>query len=369
MDLIYFDFQKAFDKVSHDILLRKLQCIGVSVQITNWIKCFLTERVMQVRVASALSSPVAVTSGVPQGSVLGPVLFLIYINHTVTNLRCKYMVFADDIKLYLAHFNESSLSEQVLQTDIDTLVETSSSWGMHMNISKCKCMRFNSHRTSNQTLSPYNINGDRIEYTYHHRDLGVKVDSKLKFHSHVAETARICNGLTTNFFSSTLCRDRDFLLNLYLANIRPKLEYASTLWSTGYAGDLRKLERVQRRWTRKMRGLENLSYPERLHRLDLFSVKGRLLRADLIMVWKIFNGKCAISPEQLFVMSSFTYRGHNLKIYKPRIRLDIRRRSFACRVVADWNALSSTTVNCQTVESFKKHLQEDLGHKLFEFTN
>ena len=185
----------------------------------------------------------------------------------------------------------------------------------------------------------------------------------------VAETSRIFNDLTTNFFSSTLCRDQEFLLNIYLANIRPKLEYASTLWNTGYAGDLRKLERVQRRWTRKMRGLENLSYPERLHRLNLFSVKGRLLRADLIMVWKIFNSKCAISPEQLFVMSSFTYRGHNLKIYKPIIRLDIRKRSFACRIIADWNALSTTTVNSLTVESFKKHLQADLGHKLFEFSD
>ena len=144
VDLVFFDFVKAFDTVNHSVLLDKLACIGVNQQLIRWIECFLTRRTMQVSVSGALSDPVSVTSGVPQGSVLGPVLFLIYVNHTVSQLKSKYMIFADDIKLYLAHPDggHGQSSHNQLQHDVNTLVETSRSWGLDMNASKCSCLRF-----------------------------------------------------------------------------------------------------------------------------------------------------------------------------------------------------------------------------------
>ena len=103
------------------------------------------------------------------------------------------------------------------------------------------------------------------------------------------------------------------------------LEYGSTLWNLGYMGDLRSLERVQRRWTRLIEGMEGLSYSERLRELDLFSVQGRLLRADLILVWKIFNGDCAINPEMVFVLDRSSRRGHSRKLFLPRCSREIRK--------------------------------------------
>ena len=118
--MVFCDYSKAFDKVSHDVLLEKLAQIGVCIPLLRWIEMFLTRRVMQVRVSSALSASRPVTSGVPQGSVLGPALFLIYVNHVVAHLNCKFMIFADDIKLYLSHTSDLPSSQEALQRDIDT---------------------------------------------------------------------------------------------------------------------------------------------------------------------------------------------------------------------------------------------------------
>ena len=141
--LIFFDFAKAFDKVCHKILLFKLLELGISGEILRWICGFLSNRVMKVRVAGACSYSVPGTSGVPQGSVLGPVLFIIFINHVVSALNCKFKVFADDIKLYLG-FGRSNIVDGVHQCQeyIDKLVHTSESWGLLLNVEKCAVLRF-----------------------------------------------------------------------------------------------------------------------------------------------------------------------------------------------------------------------------------
>ena len=129
--------------------------------------------------------------------------------------------------------------------------------------------------------------------------------------------------------------------------------------------DIRLLERVQKRWTREVSGLNVLSYPERLRRLDLFSVQGRLLRADMIMTWKIFNQKCALKANELFTMNVTSRRGHSLKIFHPRVRTNLRMRAFAVRIIPTWNALAADTVESQSLDSFKRLLKRDLGDRLF----
>ena len=319
---------------------------------------------MQVCVPNGRSSPREVSSGVPQGSVLGPVLFLIYVNHVVADLKCNYKLFADDIKLYLCGVSNRQVYEQVVQRDIDILVSTSESWGLTMNIEKVVCIRFGGDCPTDGH-SPYNIKGNCISFVKSHGDLGVKIEKNMKFHSHTRQTAGLCSGLTTNIFTSTLCRDSEFLMRIYLSHIRPKLEYASTLWNQGYDMDIRLLERVQKRWTREVSGLSGLTYPERLRRLDLFSVQGRLLRADMIMTWKIFNQKCAIKSEELFTMNVTSRRGHSLKIFHPRVRTNLRMRSFAVRIIPTWNALAADTVETLSLNTFKHLLKRDLGDRLY----
>lgn len=371
VDIIFFDFSKAFDKVRHGILLNKLSDLGICDQLVRWIERFLVDRRMHVAIHGVESRGYRVTSGVPQGSVLGPVLFLIYVNHVVHRLTSPYKIFADDIKLYICSMPRNpSTGIAELQADIDTLVATSSSWGLEMNASKCACLRLGPRSLGECTrgVSPYKVGAENIPFSAAHSDLGVKVDRKLKFHDHIRATAGACNALATNIFSSTICRDPDFVLTTYKTLVRPKLEYGSTIWNLGYLGDLRSLERVQKRWTREIRGLESLPYSERLRCLDLFSIQGRLLRADMILVWKIFSGDCAIAPEQIFVLNRSSRRGHDRKLFLPRSNLEIRKRFFSVRVVKQWNALSAETVAAPSLSSFKKLLHRDLAQKLFDYT-
>ena len=196
--------------------------------------------------------------------------------------------------------------------------------------------------------------GAPLNFSPSYSDLGITIDNKFKFHSHIRRRVGVAHGLITNYLCSTVCREEKFLLTLYTSLIRPQLEYASCLWNQGYLGDLRLLERVQRRVTREMSGLNELPYDQRLRHLNLFSFQGRLLRGDLIMVWRIFNGECAIRPDDIFIMeTSNRTRGHSLKIFLPRWRLDIRSRFFSVRIIHHWNSLSEDTVSSQSLETFK----------------
>ena len=373
VDLIFFDFSKAFDTVSHVVLLQKLLSLGVSGELLDWINVFLTNRQMKVKVRNSLSSPRQVFSGVPQGSVLGPLLFIVYINFVVSSLSCKFKIFADDIKLYLAFDSLSPTHEDfsVLQADVDQLVRTSAAWGLKMNSDKCVVIRFapKSSPLPFSGLSPYKIDDEYIKFVTCHSDLGVCVDRSLKFHEHIRRSVAVVGNLTTNLLSCTVCRDPDFLVDLYTTHVRPKLEYASQVWNTGYLSDSSLLERVQRRWTRSIQGFEDLQYPERLRRLDLFSFSGRLLRSDLILMWKIFHGCSVINPQDLFELSRSTAtRGHRYKIFVPRSRLEVRQRFFSVRVINTWNALAPLTVDADSLTTFKRLLRQDLGELLFSFS-
>ena len=160
------------------------------------------------------------------------------------------------------------------------------------------------------------------------------------------------------------------MLTIYKTHIRPLLEFGSPVWHTGYLGDLRLLESVQRRWTKQIDGLHDLSYFVRLKSLNLYSVQGRLLRADLIKCWKIFNNQSAIAPLDLFTLSQVSCtRGHRYKILKPHASLDCRRRFFSVRCIDLWNSLPDSVVAASTIDNFKKGLHQCLGDLLFTYTD
>ena len=155
VDLIFFDYAKAFDRVSHQILLAKLHQLGISNIVLEWIRCFLMRRTMKVRVAGRLSKALPVESGVPQGSVLGPILFLLYINHVIADIDCGVKIFADDIKIYLGiEVDERRDGETRLQGNINKLVQTSASWNLKINSDKCAIMRFAPSRSMAQDTGP-----------------------------------------------------------------------------------------------------------------------------------------------------------------------------------------------------------------------
>ena len=158
------------------------------------------------------------------------------------------------------------------------------------------------------------------------------------------------------------------MLSIFLTHIRPLLEFSSSVWFTDFIEDMRLLESVQRRWTRQIQGLEDLSYDERLHELNLYSIHGRLIRADLILCWKIFHGLSSITPEDLFVLDTRPgTRGHRYKIMHRFACTEARRRFFSIRVAKPWNSLPDSVVSAVSLALFKKGLHNALGNSLFEF--
>ena len=369
-DVILFDFSKAFDVVCHGLMIEKLKSIGLQDNLLDWICSFLQGRQMRVCVRRSESLPRPVTSGVPQGSVLGPLLFLIYIDSIASQLTSEYKIFADDLKLYACvnlPLGSTPSSTALVQRDINTLQATAASWCLKINPNKCAVLRFTRPRAN--SLSPaYFLDGLQIPHVESHRDLGVTVDSDLKFHEHIRTVVHKASGLAQSFLKSSVCRSPSFMLFLFTTHIRPIIEYCSCLWHTGYVDDLRALERIQRRWTKRINGLETLSYADRLHALDLYSVHGRLLRADLIQYWKIFNGKSCIVPDDLFVRPPQTRtRGHRHRIFPTVINTDVRKRFFSVRCIAVWNSLPDNVVCAPTLTSFKKFLGVCLHDSLYAY--
>ena len=181
VDVIYFDFQKAFDKVPHQRLISKLNSHGMGNSIINWIEQWLKDRRQSVVVDGEVSSWKSVLSGVPQGSVLGPILFLIYINDLEEGVTGKILKFADDTKLF-RKVKEIG-DKQHLQDDIDKLVKWSEKWQMLFNFGKCKCL----HTGSGNTGMNYEMGGTILIKTVKEKYLGVTMNANMK----VSEQCRI----------------------------------------------------------------------------------------------------------------------------------------------------------------------------------
>lgn len=369
VDAVYLDFSKAFDVLCHNVLLGKLRSLGFCTQILNWIESFLSGRSMRVSVGGSDSRSVPVLSGVPQGSVLGPLLFLIYVNSLGADFGCEWFAFADDLKLFVSHpRGEAGQFNGQLQADLDLLVSLSRSWNLKLNPSKCVVMRFGGRTPTDGDNSGYTLEGAPLKLVKSHRDLGVLVDCSLKFHTHVSEVVRKASGLSNQLLRATVCRSSEFMVTLFLSHVRPIVDYCSTVWNLGYIGDLNSLESIQRRWTKQVTGLEALEYSTRLRRLNLFSIKGRLLRADLIKVWKIFHPE--VDTELSTILERQFHgatRGHQLKISVPVCRSELRRRFFCARVVSIWNSLPASVAEAPSIGTFKSRLDELLGDVFFQF--
>ena len=301
-------------------------------------------RTMSVSIGGSRSKACGVVSGVPQGSVLGPLLFLIYVNHLPTFVLCRWSLFADDLKLYFSSTHDSYEEDIVLfQNDIDHLVRVATSWGLSFASHKCARIRFSRPSTRLPPPAPVYVSDYLLECVDSHRDLGVTVDSSLKFHLHIQSIVAKASGVANSLLCSTINRSADFMKNVFISHVRPLLEFSSSLWNTGFIQDLSSIESVQRKWTKRVVGLYELSYDERLRRLGLYSMRGRIIRQDLIQIWKIMHGKSPLLTH-LFVLQDSSTRGHNFKIFKPRFNTDIRKRFFSIRTIEIWNSLSHNVV-------------------------
>ena len=361
IDAVYLDFAKAFDSVPYRRLLGKLESYGISGSLHRWIQSFLTGRIQRVSVNGQLSSEEAVLSGIPQGSVLGPLLFVIYINDLPTHLDCSTLMFADDTKVYSQiHSPEDAYK---LQEDLVKLEKWSHDWLLVFHPDKCKIISIGRHEDIIYAHN-YTLLGQELEHIDEEKDLGVIIDSELTFESHITSKVSKANqmmGLVRRVFSFL---GKDMFIRLYTSLVRSHLEYGQVVWAPWRKKFIRLVESVQERATKGVDGMAALPYTERLHALGLTTLAYRRLRGSMIEVWKHFYVYAPGTMPPVFKRVDRPIRTstrHPLQLY-PAIAKDgqtgVQQNSFYYRITESWNNLSKDVVEADSLNSFKNKLDE-----------
>ena len=192
------------------------------------------------------------------------------------------------------------------------------------------------------------------------------VDNKLRFHKHICGVVGKAKGLVNQLLRGTVCRNRKFMITLFLSHIRPLMDFSARVWNVGYLGDVRSLERVQKSWITQIEGMMEQQYGDCLEQLGVFSVYGRLLRGDLIKIWQAFHTHADVGLYGLLdVQAHVSTRSNGLKLAIPRCRTELRRRFWSVRSVLRWNSLPAEVVQADTLECFKGRLDRHVGNLFF----
>jgi hypothetical protein len=352
VDVIYFDYRKAFDKCSHNKLVSKLQSFGFSPKLISFLRSFLTNRKSNVRVDQTVCPlPVEVHSGVLQGTVTGPLLFLVFINdisELFSNFsNISFGLYADDLKIFGSNPSD-------LQNCVDSVYQWSVKWKLPLATEKIMVL----HLGVNNPRHKYQINNIAISPQTVVRDLGLFIDEKLSFENHihrqVAKAHSVCNTILFCFHFNSI----DKYFQLFMTYALPYLEYCSELFTPKFNSPLCKvLESPLRQFSASVFQRVGVSYTSYANRLELCNLKPLFYRRyiiDLILAFKIINGFAKL-PNHNFMLSRSTRCPNRIIasrcIYK-------NENFYLNRIVKEWNKIALRTSHCHTIEQFRNFLND-----------
>ena len=357
VDIAYLDFAKAFDSVSHNLLERKLKMYGIQNSNLKWIMNFLKNRSQRVVLNGEYSNWVDVKSGVPQGTILGPIIFLCFINDISYNIDSTIRLYADDCILYRPiHSIEDC---KLLQKDLENLDKWANSWLLDFNVNKCKIMQMS--RKSSKPQYEYKLGGHKLINTKSEKYLGITINDTLNFNSHCNETYAKCSKIVAIIKRNFLNCPRSVFKTLYDSLIRPCLEYCCIAWDPYRVSHINIIERVQKRYLRMMFRDWETSYHELLEKSSFAKLEERRKYHRLVMFYKIINNMVNVGPIEKIIRAHRIGRNdHNMKMYVPFAKTDYFKNSFYIRTANEWNMLPSNVINSPSLSTFKISLKSCL---------
>ena len=384
IDAVYFDFAKAFDSVNHDLILHKLKYVfGVDGLLLQFMKDYLRDRKQQVVINSSKSDLLPVLSGVPQGSILGPLLFVLFIDDIcdVVSKDTELALYADDTKIWREILSDND--QIILQNDVNKLFEWSVRNKMNFHPDKCKVLPI----TNKSMIHPlplyefwYSLNGNPLDYVTNEKDLGVVITSKLSWSSQ-------CDNLVNkaNNQLALVRRSCYFILDykqrrvLYLSLVRSIFEHCCQVWAPQSKKSLNSFDLLQKRAVKWILKEQHMSYSDteflnKQHKLDLLPMREKFIFSDLVLFYKIINDEVPIKlpkyvsriePQNIKrVTRSNKAMADGIDKSKYRCNIIPKVKSFQdsyfYRTVHNWNDLPLVLRELTDIESFKKLLKEHL---------
>ena len=353
IDAILLDFSKAFDKVAHSRLLLKLENYGVRGNLLKWVQDFLSGRTQQVVLEGSCSDTTPVTSGVPQGSVLGPLLFLAFINDLPSRVKSRTGMFADDCLLFRTIKGQADA--HALQKDLDSLQDWEKEWQMEFNADKCEVIRITSKK--NPIIYSYRIHQTALRSTDQAKYLGVTITPELSWKCHIDNITKKANSTMAFLRRNIRSSPRDTKAKAYKTYVRPIVEYASSVWSPAIDSHIKQLEMVQRRaagfvcsdYTRQS------SVSEMISSLGWDTLQQRRDNARTTMLYKIKHNLVDITPDPP-LPNARTSRGNPEQFSQLYVQKNVYQNSFFLATIVLWNRLPQHVVEQPTLEGFQSAL-------------
>ena len=360
---VFFDLSKAFDTVPHQQLLHKLSKLHVDPFLIRWVSNYLADRTQTVVLGGAQSTSLPVVSGVPQGSVLGPLLFLIYINGVSASATdCKITIYADDIALYKIIRNPRDYT--LLQGDITSICNWIVDNHLILNFLKCCYMIFSRKHHPSLPDSPLYVGENHaLNKTDHFKYLGVNFSTDLTWSHHInavcKKTRKQIGLLYRNFYQFS---DPSTLLKLYKSLIRPHMEYASVVWDPHLAKDIKLIEDVQKFALRVCSKTWNADYESLLKSCNLPSLSDRRKFQKLCQLYNILTDRVTYPDKPLERIATLYPNRHanTIQLSVPFARTNNFKNSFFPSTATLWNSLNCDISPINSLASFRHALNKHL---------
>lgn len=355
VDAVFIDFAKAFDRVPHNRLIYKLGTININELVIEWIASFLSNRSQSVVINKHVSSPIPVKSGVPQGSVLGPVLFLLYINDLPANIQSTIRLFADDCVIYRPI--STPLDVCVLQRDLEIISQWCITWLMQINITKTKSVTFTTKL--NVDRHAYAIGENQIEKVTSIKYLGVHLSSNLSWNLHtehiISKASKTLGFLKRSLFQA----NKATKLLAYTSLVRSQLEYASIIWHPHQMYLTNNIESLQNKAARfiakdysRYSSVTNIK-----HSLNLSPLHCRRYISRMSFFHKLYHGSSAFRDLYIQPPHHVSSRvDHPFKVRPIFARTNLFKNSPLLLAVSDWNSLPSDIVSITSAQMFTNAL-------------